>query len=335
MTSKTFMIPMVAGALGAGAVARAAEPTTAELMQQIQALQTKVQQLETRQEQAVTRADVDATVETVLRDADKQSKLFAMEGFTAGWTDGHFMLGSSDGNFKIMPMITFQVRNNTNFRERGKLTSQTNGNRNDDIQNGFEITRARLEFAGNAFSPDLNYDFSWISGEDTNGLGNSNTLNLENAWIKYRFADQFSFKAGQFKDAIWHEENVKDGEQLAVDRSLVNEILGGGQTEYVQGASLIYRTDKIHAFVGYHDGYNSGNTNFTDLGGTGAIGVTPTDFGVSGRVEYAVMGGFTGYDQFTANGDQEDVLVVGAGADWSQSNSDNEIFHTADIQWNP
>ena len=69
----------------------------------------KVQQLEEKQEQAVTRADVDATVETVLRDADKQSKLFAMEGFTAGWTDGHFMLGSSDGNFKIMPMVTFQL----------------------------------------------------------------------------------------------------------------------------------------------------------------------------------------------------------------------------------
>src|SRR5436190_14643226 len=78
MTCKRFVIPILAGAIGAGAVARAAEPTTTELMQQIQALQAKVQQLEQKQEQAVTRADVDATAENVLRDADKQSKLFAM-----------------------------------------------------------------------------------------------------------------------------------------------------------------------------------------------------------------------------------------------------------------
>src|SRR3954464_5565498 len=86
MTSKYLTIPVVAGALGLGSivVAQAAEPTAAELMSQIQALQAKVQTLETNQQQAVTKADVDATVESVLKDADKQSQLMQMEGFTAG-----------------------------------------------------------------------------------------------------------------------------------------------------------------------------------------------------------------------------------------------------------
>ena len=98
MTSKYLTIPaVVAGALGSAMIARAAEPTTAELMTQIQALQSKVQTLENTQTQALTSKQVDATVDSVLKDADKRSQLLAMEGFTAGWNDGHFVLGSADG----------------------------------------------------------------------------------------------------------------------------------------------------------------------------------------------------------------------------------------------
>ena len=84
MTSKYLTIPVVAGALGiSGAVvARAAEPTTAELMAQIQALQAKVQTMETNQQQKLSAKDVDATVDGVLKDAEKRSKMLQMEGFT-------------------------------------------------------------------------------------------------------------------------------------------------------------------------------------------------------------------------------------------------------------
>jgi len=328
MTSKYLTIPVVAGALGLGSivVAQAAEPTTAELMSQIQALQTKVQSLETNQQQAVTKADVDATVESVLKDADKQSQLMQMEGFTAGWSNGHFVLGSADGNFKLMPMVQFQFRNVTNWRSNGKASG------NDDIQNGFEIARAKLELAGNAFTPDLTYNFRWASGENNGG----SSLVLENAYVQYKFADNLSFRAGQFKDNVFHEENVSSKRQLAVDRSLANELLGGGQTDYVQGASLIW--DDGGAFrgeVGYHDGYNSDNTSFVDSGGNGLVGITPTNWGVSGRVEYAIQGNYKGYDQFTSNGNKDDLLVVGAGIDFSQGSSNDVLFHTVDLQWNP
>jgi hypothetical protein len=95
---------LAAGALGLGAgMVRAAEPTTEELMKQIDALQAKVQQLETRQ-QALNSKDVDATVAAVLRDADKRSELLQMEGFTAGWTkDKGFRLQSADGNWVLHP----------------------------------------------------------------------------------------------------------------------------------------------------------------------------------------------------------------------------------------
>ena len=70
--AKYLTIPaVVAGAMGISAgTAWAAEPTTEELTKQIQQLTEKVQQLEQRQT-SMNAKDVDATVEAVLRDADK------------------------------------------------------------------------------------------------------------------------------------------------------------------------------------------------------------------------------------------------------------------------
>src|SRR5438045_4539848 len=132
-----------------------------------------------------------------------------MEGFVAGHTggdDGHFVIRSADGNFTLMPMVQFQFRNTLNFRDHGKP------NGGDDTEYGFEIPRAKLELAGNAFCPDLTYDFRWASGENNGGAN----LTLENAYVQYRFRSDWSVRAGQWKDNVFHEENVRSSHQLAV-----------------------------------------------------------------------------------------------------------------------
>jgi hypothetical protein len=344
MTNKYLSIPaVVAGALGMGgaAVAMAAEPTTAELTAQIQELQSKVQQLEAAQTQAMTAKDVDATVDSVLRDAEKRSQLLQMEGFTAGWTEGNFVLKSADGNFVLMPKFQFQFRYVNTYRENGK------SNGNNDMQDGFEIRRMKIEFAGNAFTPDLTYNFRWASQngeveEDdddsssfTTGPSANGELKLENAYIVYQFSDDMAFKVGQWKHHVFHEESTSSAKQLAVDRSLLNELLGGGQTDYVQGVGLIWgaKDSPLRAEFSYHDGYNSDNTSFVNAGGTGAVAVAPTNWGIAGRVEYLVMGNYKAYEDFTAMGNTEDLLVIGGGGDWSQSNSNDVAFHTIDVQW--
>src|SRR5450432_1837367 len=111
MTKKFMAIPLVAVALSmSGGAVRAAEPTTSELMQQINQLQAKVQQLETKQE-AIASKDVDATVDQVLQDADKRSQLLQMEGFTAGWQQGKgFRIQDAQGNFVLHPFFQAQLR---------------------------------------------------------------------------------------------------------------------------------------------------------------------------------------------------------------------------------
>jgi hypothetical protein len=326
--AKSLTIPaVVAGAVGICAgTAWAVEPTTEELTKQIQALQDKVQQLESRQT-AMNARDVDATVEAVLRDADKRSQLLQMEGFTAGWTkDRGFRIQSADGNWVLNPYFQFQFRNTTNF-----LHSEPDGlggfAEDDSVQNGFEIRRMKFGFRGNAFTPNLTYNFKWETDED------GGQVILEDATIQYQFADQWAFMVGQWKDNVFHEETVSSGRQLAVDRSMVNEVLGGGLTDYVQGVALIYasRDNPVRAMVAYHDGLNTDNTNWLDHTG-GALFLAP-NFGVSGRAEFKVMGDWKAYDDFSAMGNQSDLLVLGAGLDYTEDGANSAWLHTIDAQW--
>lgn len=320
MTKKYLTIPaVVAGALGLTAVAQAAEPTTADLQRQIAELKAQIQQGD---KNAAVSRDVDATVESVLRDANDRSKLLAVEGITGGHNGDNFVLQSADGKYKLMPMFQFQFRYVNNWI----MDNAKNGN--GEMQDGFEVRRMKLEFAGNAISEDLKYNFRWAT--DSGG-----GLHLENAYVQYKFADDLAFRVGQYKDSVHHEELVSSKRQLAVDRSMVNELIGGGVTDYVQGVSLIWdNNSNLRAEVGLHDGANSDNTNFQNGSGVPLLGTADTDFGVTGRVEWAASGGFKGYDAFSSYGRKEDALVLGAGVDWTQAGSTDVYFHTVDAQWN-
>ena len=308
MTRKFLTIPaVVAGALGMGStIAWAAEPTTGEMMDQIKSLQSKVSQLEGR---ATTMSDaqVGATIDSVLRDAEKRSQLLQMEGFTAGHDGKHFVLKSADGAYSLSPQFQFQFRHTLNWTQDAK-----DGGNEDEIIKGFEIRRMKLAFVGNAISPDLTYNFRWAT-ERSGG-----SLVLENAYVQYKFADQWAFKVGQWKDNVFHEETTSSGHQLAAERSLLNEALGGGVTDYVQGASLLYssKDSPVRAELAMHDGANTDNTDFQDTGGSSTLGVASPNFGFSARVEWAANNNFTGYDDFTAMGNKEDLFVIGAGVDW-------------------
>ena len=165
----------VAGALGVGAgifglgTASAAEPTQQEMLEQIKALQAKVEQLEARQgqqapqTQAATTQPTEqgATVDSVLRDAERRSSPSMLQsgGFTAGYSKNKFMIQDEAGNFTLNPNFQFQFRHVANFRG----DDQADGEGDDVIQSGFEIRRLKFAFDGTLFGPALTYKFQWAT----------------------------------------------------------------------------------------------------------------------------------------------------------------------------
>jgi hypothetical protein len=304
---------IMAAAIGASsAIALAAEPTVQDMQKQIEALQAQLTELKSTQQSQLNAKDVDVTVDQVLADAQKRSQLMQVEGFTAGYSKGKFLIQSADGNFSLNPNFQMQLRHVVNYAD------EVEADGDEDIDHGFEIRRMKFGVGGNVFSKNVEYVFVW--GTNRNG-GN---LVLEDAVVSYKFDDTgWSVFGGQFKDPVHHEELVSSKRQMAADRSLLNELLGGGETDRVQGVGVIYQQDALKATVVYHDGANSDNTDV--FGGP--------DFGVSGRVEYVVMGNRKAYDDFTALGTEEDLLVIGGGADWTQNGSGDVVLHTIDAQY--
>jgi hypothetical protein len=128
---------------------------------------------------------------------------------------------------------------------------------------------------------------------------------------------------------------------LAVERSALNALIGGAITDRVQGVSISYDNAKpLRGQVVLHDGGNSKDTPFTDTAQNGNTGLPTTVFGpqveqygVTGRVEYFAFGTPKQYEDYTALGNTQDLLVFGAGADFTQGGGNSAIFHTVDVQY--
>lgn len=326
-----FIPAMVLGAMGvSGAIALAADNATEDLRAQVNALQAKVEALEAKQ---LSTKDVDDTVRQIIDDADKRSQLLAAEGFTAGYNNGKFLIQSADGNYVLQPMVQFQERYTATDRQDEKADGDSSWS------DGFEIRRMKFGFGGNAITPDLTYLFVWATNRGATGTFVTNaetnataptgagTLQLEDAWVRYKFAPEWTVQGGQVKDPWSHTNLVSSKRYLAVDYSLLDQLLGDGQTFYVQGVALGWQTTPLRAQVVFHDGANSANTDFQDQ---------KYDYGVTGRAEWQILGdNWTQYEQYTALGNKSDLLIAGVGADFSSGDTQSILFHSADIQWDP
>jgi hypothetical protein len=323
MTTRRTFSAILATALGLCATAAWADlpaGQSPDLQQQIQQLQQQVKDLQAqRANPTFSAGDVSATVDSIIQDSARRSQLLTdTGGFMGGWADGKFTIRSEDGNYSLNPGVIFQFRNITTFNDNAK----SNGDANTD--NGFEVRRLRFILEGTAITKDLYYRVQWNTNRTTGTVFN------EEAYVQYKFADNFAIKVGQYKEFIYHEQTVSTTRQLAVDRSLLNEVFNGGES-YVQGVDLLWdNNSNLHADIAFTDGYNSLNTNFQDPP------ANPFDFGIHGRIEWLVFGkDFKGYTELTAMGSKSgDFAVVGAGADYSQNGDMSVVHHNADVQWN-
>jgi hypothetical protein len=330
----------------AGRITRAQEVATTQsledqnrqLADDVRKLEARVNDLEAREQQTEAARQ---TSNAVAKDATLRSQIMPLSGLTMGYApSAGFLIHSQDGAFTLHPSALIDIRYMTSVRNglppggQGEVVGQGGT----DTQSGFDITRLRVLFDGTIYK-DIGY---YVQFQDDQGQ----TFGLLDAFATYHFnGTAFTLKVGQFKDPVWHERNISEGKLLAVDRTYDEYLLGGGQASRVQGVSLLYDQNRTRAQLAITDGYDSIDTKFIDAGGIGTSsagggGVTPTDFGVSGRLEYMAIGDrtadfnpFTEYDQFTALGARQDILVLGGGFDYSQGGGNSVLFHSVDAQY--
>ena len=107
--------------------------------------------------------------------------------------------------------------------------------------------------------------------------------------------------------------------------SYLTDVFANGDA-FVQGVTLIYdHGGALRAEGGITDGLRSSNTNFQDYP------TTTADWGAAARVEYKLFGNWKDYDRMTAFGDKDSVLVIGAGADYTEAGDTGQFTHDVDI----
>lgn len=315
-------VSVVVGGMGISAMAE-----DQQLQQEVASLKTQVTQL---QQQSNNSAEMAATVDRILRDAEARTQLMADGESGAGYDNGFYI---KSGSFVMKPGFMMQVRNVTDYRE------STGGAKDDEIENGFEIRRMQLSLQGTAITKDLQYFFL------TETKNNEGSVSLQDAYIKYALSDKFIIRAGQFKEQFTHEKILSDSKTLAVDRSLMDATVGGNWFTRIQGVNLIYggqaKDNPWNIEAGLSDGSNSINTDYVghypsdpgSINQVGAPGGHDFDWGATARVEYKAMGEWANYNDMNNINVKQDLLVFGAAAEMNQGGNGDTFAGTIDMAY--
>lgn len=210
-----------------------------------------------------------------------------------------------------------QVRYIANFRNKptGAATTPDDGN-----EDGFQIRRARLVFDGHIGSPKWEYQIQATANRDTSAL------EIEKAYIAYGLTDSVKIGAGRYKENFLRESYISDGKQLAVERSLVEQVFGTG---YVEGLfAEVQPTQWLQLSASVTDGQRSGDPGGSSTGylnGGNDFYADATDLAVTGRADVKLAGDWKQADDFAAWSGQPFALFVGGGVHY-------ELAETGDTQ---
>jgi hypothetical protein len=264
------------------------------------------------------RADeIRSLVQETLADADTRASMQAT-GLTAGYDNG-FIIQSSDGNYLLRTNVLFQERFVLN-RQRESI--------DDKSRWGFENARTEFTLSGHVVQPDLFY-LAQIELSDVNtGLPSGQPRNdLLQAFIGYDFGQGWRFQIGTFKAPLLREELVDPGNQLLVERSLVNYIFTGG---YTDGLQVEYRNDMFHVVGSYNNGVNDavyGGGVMT--GGTSPIFSGSADYAFTFRGEWLLNGDWETMKAFDSPRGTDKAMMLGAAAHYQSANG--QQTGTADV----
>jgi hypothetical protein len=188
----------------------------------------------------------------------------------------------------------------------------------------FEMRRAKLEFSGNIHSKDLKYK---VKGAFER---NGGAFVLEDAYGQYSLGNGWGVKFGQYKPAFNTEETISSSKQLAVDRSMVNEINNLG---FSQGVELGYENESIAFAFGFTDGAtlspmstagNRSNTQFSN---------DTNEWAFNARLDALLAGKWKQFEDFTSWSTDETGAKIGGGIFYQDGEYGTTAEETKWFEW--
>jgi len=318
------VLTVSSGAVFADATTATSTDSVRQLQAEIEALRTenrKVQEQIARLEGEAGQTwlnerraeEVKSLIADVLSDADTRASLLA-EGMTAGHNGKNFFLASADGTFLMKIDGQLQVRYIWNSRDPGG--DATVPDSFDQNEAGFQVRRAKIAFGGHIGSPKLDYKIKLAINRA------SNDAYAEELIVGYHLTDSLYVWAGENKAPFLREELTSSSKQLAVERSLVNEMF---TVDKAQGICLEWESDMVHIAAmindGAHSGDESGSSSYKDFGfrdasafgGDKDFNADQVDFAISSRVDVKLAGEWGQMSDFTAWHGEPFAAFIGAG----------------------
>jgi outer membrane murein-binding lipoprotein Lpp len=304
----TLAFTSIAGAADSNTSIDSLRAELNELRSQNDALAARVDAQDSEWLNEERAGEIRGLVQDVLADSQSRTSL-QDSGMMAGYKAGKgFYLSNQDGSFSLMMSGQLQVRwvmnNNT---DRGDTNA-------DENLWGFQVRRAKVRFQGNVVDPSWTYAIngSFEGPENTGGLffdngtqSNGGTFEFQEAFIAKEMENGLTLTFGQFKTPWMREELVDSSQQLAVERSVINEFYN---QDRAVGIMASYATDSWNFAASYNNGQQTAlsqgtrYTNFTN---------NPTDWAFSGRFEYKFSGDWSDFDSFTSSPGDEEAIMAG------------------------
>ncbi|MFO0828003.1 MAG: porin [Phycisphaerales bacterium] len=331
--------------LSLASAAAAAGPANEDALQQIEELRQQNAQLAAKiakLEQVATddgawltesrAAEIRSLVTDVLADADTRASLQA-DGATAGWNKG-FFLASPDGSFRLNIKGQIQFRWAGDFRDVPSGTLASGSASGTDANYGFEVRRAKLTFSGHIIDPSLTFEIKPVFNRQSVTLSTTNfpsgqsaslgsaSVNgsIEDIWVQKAFENGLAVRAGQFKAPFLREELVSSAAQLAVERSLLNDVFS---TKFSQGVQLEWEQEMFKLQGFYGDGLRANATSPVTNAAIAAnyngsyltdYQTNDTNWAFAGRAEFKAAGQWKQFKDLTSYRGEEFGLLFGVGA---------------------
>jgi hypothetical protein len=259
----------------------------AGLDDRLAALEAQVAALREAREEPITarRAEeIRAIALHVLADTD--ARIATLEAATAGW-DRKFFIASADGGFRLTIDGQVQARYVWGHKDHAPGVDGSDG--------GFEVRRARVEFAGHVGDETWRYRLRLAFGRS------DGVANLEDAHIEKILGGGWAMRFGQFKAPFFREHNLSSKRQLAVERSLVSDEFSQGRT---QGVEIAWVGERFGFSASYNDGFEAEDVDALD---------GDVEYAATGRVEFLAAGEWDRFEDFTSWRGDEVAILLGAG----------------------